>query len=73
MKTSLLTAVLCIFIAYSTLAQGFKLQQNHETGIYKSGEKILVTAILNRKTNDSLLVKIWKNNDQLFLKSGILP
>jgi cephalosporin-C deacetylase-like acetyl esterase len=73
MKTSLLTAILCIFIVCSTLAQGFKLQQNHETGIYKSGEKILVTAILNRGTNDSLLVKVWKNNDQLFIKSGILP
>lgn len=62
-----------VFFVCTTQAQSFKLRQNHENGIYKSGEKIRITAILDHETNDSLIVKIWKNNDQLFLKSAFVP
>ena len=51
-------------------AQSFKLIQNHPDGIYRSGERISITVLSDHKTNDSLLVKVWKNNDQLLLKSG---
>lgn len=57
----------------TTQAQSFTLKQSHKNGIYKSGEEIRITAILNQETADSLLVKVWKNNDQLFLKSASIP
>lgn len=57
----------------TTQAQNFTLKQSHKNGIYKSGEEIRITAILDQETADSLIVKVWKNNDQLFLKSASIP
>ena len=57
----------------SVQAQTIKLEINHETGIYKGGEKIKVIAILPNHTNDTLHVKVWKNNDQLLLKTDVIP
>lgn len=54
-------------------AQSFKLIQNHPDGIYRSGERISITVLSDHKTNDSLLVNVWKNNDQLLLKTGSIP
>lgn len=73
MKTSLLTAFLCIVVGYSSFAQTLKLALNHENGIYKSGDKIEVTAILPNHSDDSLFVNIWKNNDELLIKSTSIP
>jgi len=76
MKTRLFPVFLFVcligFIS-TTQAQNVTLKQSHKNGIYKSGEEIRITAILNQKTTDSLIVKIWKNNDQLFLKSASIP
>lgn len=73
MKTSLLTAFLCIVVGYSSFAQTLKLALNHENGIYKSGDKIEVTAILPNLSDDSLFVNIWRNNDELLIKSTSIP
>jgi len=62
-----------VVLAGSTQAQNLKLALNHEDGIYKRGDKIKVIAILPNHTSDSLNVKIWKNNDQLILKSANIP
>lgn len=76
MKSRLFSASLiallisCVFAAQS---QSFILKQSRENGVYKSGEKIRVSAVLNEKTSDSLTIKVWKNNDQLLLKKSILP
>ena len=74
MKAKLLIAFFFLIVLNSiTQAQSFKLIQNHPDGIYRSGERISITVLFNQRTNDSLLVKVWKNNDQLFLKSGCIP
>jgi len=76
MKTNFLSVFffLCfISFVFTTQAQSVRLKQNHESGIYKKGEKILITAILSAKASDSLYIKVWKNNDQIILKKTILP
>lgn len=65
--------VLFISLVFPLKAQTISLRLNHENGIYQKGDKISVTAVLDQKTNDSLFVKVWKNNNQLLLKSAILP
>jgi cephalosporin-C deacetylase-like acetyl esterase len=65
--------VLIAGFAFSVRSQTLNLALNHESGIYKRGEKIVVTAILPNHTNDSLVVSIWKNNDQLLAKSAFIP
>ncbi len=98
MKTRLLPVIfflsLTIF-AYTTQAQIFTLKQSHENGIYKSGDMIRISAVFDKRTDDSLKtevrtnneliytlsqgpvdslsVKVWKNNDQLFMKSSSVP
>jgi len=76
MKTSLRFFFLFILL-YSFVcvvqAQSFLLKQTHENGVYKSNEKIRISAVLSPKTNDSLSIKVWKNNDQIILKKTILP
>ncbi|HAQ18002.1 MAG TPA: hypothetical protein DCR40_02065 [Prolixibacteraceae bacterium] len=54
-------------------AQSFILKQTHENGVYKSNEKFRVTLVLKQKSDDSLSVKVWKNNDQIIYKKTILP
>ncbi len=76
MKTkSLIFSLLIGFslTVFQSQAQNLTLIQNHETGIYKSGDKISIKAILDHKTNDSLLIKVWKNSDHLLYKSASLP
>lgn len=76
MKASLRFYSLFIFMFSSVCilqAQSFILKQTHENGVYKSNEKIRISAVLSHKTNDSLSVKVWKNNDQIILKKTILP
>ena len=69
----LLLILFAISLIYNLQAQTISLIQSHENGIYKSGDKIKITAILDQRTNDSLYIKVWKNNDQLFLKSSSVP
>ena len=50
-----LLLVLNVFVAQS---QQIILFQNHENGIYKSGDKVRIVALLQDKSTDSLTVKI---------------
>jgi cephalosporin-C deacetylase-like acetyl esterase len=54
-------------------SQSIFLKQTHENGVYKIHDKISISALLSRVTNDSLTIKVWKNNDQLIYKKTILP
>ena len=54
-------------------AQSFVLKQTHENGVYKNNEKIRISAVLSQKTNDSLSIKVWKNNDKIIFQKTILP
>ncbi len=60
-------------IVFSGQAQTLKLELNRKDGIYKRGEIIKVIAVLSNRTNDSLIVKVWKNNNQLLLKTATIP
>lgn len=76
MKPNFRALFLFIFLfsfAYSVYSQSFILKQTHENGVYKSNEKVRILAVLSQKTNDSLSIKVWKNNDQIIFKKTILP
>lgn len=77
MKISILPISLffsLILFVYTTQAQTFTLKQSHENGIYKSGDKILVTAYPpNQKTGDTLWVKVLQNNTKVILQKVIVP
>lgn len=53
-----LLLVLNVFVAQS---QQIILFQNHENGIYKSGDKVRIVALLQDKSTDSLTLKIQTN------------
>lgn len=75
MKTNLLSSFLILFLisfVFTIQAQTVRLKQNHENGIYIKGDKIRVTAILDQNTNDSLFVKVLKNNDQIISEKAIV-
>ena len=58
----------------TTQAQTVTLKQSHENGIYKSGDKIRVTAYAtNQKTRDTLWVKVMQNNTKVLLQKAIVP
>jgi len=69
---SLFLFVYFFSFVFTIQAQTVKLKQNHENGIYKKGDKIRITAILDQNTNDSLFVKVLKNNDQIISKKAIV-
>lgn len=58
---------------FALQAQTFELKQNHPDGLYKSGEKIRFTLIVSPNTNDSIFLKVKKNNNQTILKKAIFP
>ena len=70
-----------VFILFSlfgfistTQAQSFILKQSHENGIYKSGDKIRVSAYsTNQEPGDTLWVKVLQNNTKLILQKAIVP
>jgi len=58
----------------TTQAQTVTLKQSHENGIYKSGDKIRVTAFAtNQKSSDTLWVKVMQNNTKVLLQKAIVP
>lgn len=67
--------VLFFLISFSCFlqAQDIKLELNHESGIYKSGEKIVVSAILKNHAADTLHVKVMKNNDFKLQSGSLIP
>lgn len=74
-KPILLPLIIFLVSGFVSTAQNqiFELKQSHPSGIYKKGDNINIIAILDHKTGDSLSIKVWKNNDQLLLKSKSLP
>jgi cephalosporin-C deacetylase-like acetyl esterase len=48
------------------------LKQNNKTGVYKSGQKIVVKTYLADQEGDSLHIKVFKNNNLLIQKTDIL-
>jgi hypothetical protein len=54
-------------------AQQFKLKLNHANGIYQNHETIVVSVLTNHWNGDTLVVKVWKNNDQLYSKTSLIP
>ncbi len=64
---------LFVFIC-TTQAQTVILKQSHENGIYKSSDKIWVTAYpTNHELSDTLWVKVLQNNTEVILKKAIVP
>lgn len=55
------------------LAQTLTLKQNNPTGVYKRGEKIKITALAKAQANDTLWVKVLKNNNQVIQEKAISP
>lgn len=76
MKTKLLAPVLLICLICSTFAihaQTFRLTQSHENGIYKSNRPIQVRISTDLISNDTLWVKVLKNNNQVISEKSIFP
>jgi len=62
-----------IIIVFTVQGQSFLLKQSHESGIYKNGQKISISATISGRTNDSMYVSVYKNNNVILLKKAILP
>jgi len=76
MKTYLRSSFLIILLfsfVYTLQAQTFTLKQSNETGVYKSKEKIKITANTDQKTNDTLWVKVIVNNVKTVLEKTFVP
>ena len=75
MKTRLLPTFFffgLILFVYTTQAQNLRLKQSRESGIYKSGEKIKVTAYrINPNTSDTLWIRVMQNNNKVILQKAI--
>jgi cephalosporin-C deacetylase-like acetyl esterase len=62
-----------ILLPLFSLAQDIALKVNSQSGVYKKGEKIIVEADVANQTSDSLHVKVWKNNIELFTSKDFAP
>ena len=65
MKRLYITALAICAIASQALAQDFHLTINNPSGIYKKGEKAIVTCHVDKALSDSLTVRISENNHQV--------
>ena len=72
MKRFYFTALAFCAITVSAVAQDFHLTINKQSGIYKKGEKAIVTCHVDKTLNDSLTVRISENNHQIS-EQRILP
>jgi len=66
-------AIVLATLSIVSFGQTFSLKQSNENGIYRKGEKIVVTACFPAKQTDSLLVKVLKNNHQVLMQKAFLP
>lgn len=66
-----LMVTICSIVTIS-LAQDFHLTINNQSGIYKKGEKAIVTCHLDKMLTDSLTVRISENN-HIVSENQILP
>lgn len=65
MKRLCSIALVICAIASPALAQDFHLTINNQSGIYKKGEKAVVTCHMDKMLNDSLTIRISENNHQV--------
>ena len=75
MKVLVRIASLSVFLfcfANQILAQDFILKQSNNTGIYKKGETIRIKACPVRAIQDTLFIKILKNNNQVILEKRLV-
>jgi len=75
MKTNFRNLFLYIFLfcfVGMVQAQTFTLKQTRENGVYKSGEKIMVTLVPDTESVDSVFIKVLKNNNQLLFEKSVL-
>ena len=74
MKT-IRSCVISAFISFGFLltsnGQNIVLKQTNESGIYKNGEKVDVRLFLHGKSNDSVFIKIQKNNLKEFIRQKV--
>ncbi len=68
-----LVTTLLSCLSYNAVSQSFFLKQNQESGIYKTGETIYYSAIIEGNRYDSIHFTILKNNTSILLKKSILP
>jgi len=69
---ALIQIFVLVYSVFTVQGQTLRLSQSHENGIYKSGQKIRVSAILSEKSNDSIYIKVFKNNNQVLLNKAFL-
>ncbi len=75
MRRLLLTSLLIFVLSglpVTIRGQDILLKQISRTGIYKSGQKIVVKTFLADQAGDSLHIKIFKNNNKLIQQKNIL-
>lgn len=72
MKRLLVLMVTICSIVTISVAQDFHLTINNQSGIYKKGEKAIVTCHLDKMLTDSLTVRISENN-HIVSENQILP
>jgi len=74
-KVFLISFILFLISGFISLAQvqTIELKQNHESGIYKKGEKIRIMAFFSTLSNDSLNITVRLNNNQVVSKKAFLP
>jgi len=70
----IILSILILLISSSAVAYGqdITLKQSKESGIYKRGQKIFVTAFHGNQNGDSLYIRILKNNTQVLEKRSII-
>jgi cephalosporin-C deacetylase len=58
-------------LSIAALSQDLTLKQTNISGIYKSGQKITMTACNFRQKGDSLRIRVFKNNTQSLLNKKV--
>lgn len=67
-----LSFFLCL-AATAGFSQPLVLKQTNDSGIYKTGEKITFSVSRDIQTNDSLYIKVWKDNIKDLFTQKTLP
>jgi cephalosporin-C deacetylase len=73
-KIMLISAINFFLICFSliSLSQDIKLIQKNESGIYKKGERITLTAFVGSNKGDSISIRVLKNNNQVLQKKSFI-
>ena len=68
MKRYLLSSIITLILAclsFVVQCQNIALSQTNKSGIYRKGQKIIVKAFAENLKEDSLHIRVYKNNNQL--------